>query len=88
MNETHSTTRPDPLAHPKPIRLTLDPEQSETLTDAGANVFLVIGRGSWPDSPGRWELWIVPSTVKQVDAAVRVATGQSAERRLKTVSDL
>jgi hypothetical protein len=60
-------------ASQKPIRLTLDPEQSEILTDAGADAFLVIGRGSWPDNPNRWQLWIVPSTVKQVNAAVRVA---------------
>jgi hypothetical protein len=67
----------------KPIKILLDYEQSEILTDAGADVFLVIGRGSWPGNPNRWQLWIVPSTVKQVDAAVRVATGQSTERRSK-----
>lgn len=67
----------------KPIKITLDCEQSSILADAGTDAFLVVGRGSYPHSAGRFELWIVPSTVKAIDAAVRVARGRSAERKTK-----
>jgi hypothetical protein len=64
-----------------PISILLDPEQSEIISDMGESAFIVIGRGSYPHSAGRWQLWIVPCSIAQADAAVRVARGISKERR-------
>jgi hypothetical protein len=72
-----------PAAPPKPISILLDHEQAELLTESSANAFVVIGRGSYPHSAGRWQLWVVPCSVKDADAACRVAMGHSTERKPK-----
>jgi hypothetical protein len=65
----------------KPISILLDSEQSEILTDAGTDAFAVVGRGTWPDSPGRWVVYLIPCDIKTADAACRVARGLSKESK-------
>lgn len=70
-----------------PIQVLLDCEQSEILSDCGTDVFVVIHRArrtEQPDINGRWIMSIVPCSISQANAAVRVARGISAERKTRT----
>jgi hypothetical protein len=69
-----------------PIQILLDHEQTEVLTDHG-QCFVVVSRAmstEWPDVNGRIVLTAVPCSIAQANAGIRVATGQSAERRPRT----
>jgi hypothetical protein len=71
-----------------PIQILLDHEQTEVLTDYGQG-FVVVSRAmatEWPDVNGRIVLTVVPCSIAQANAGIRVATGQSAERRLKAAT--
>ncbi len=68
----------------KPLRLVLSPEQSAALADNARFSFVVVGPGSWPDTPGRMVLYLIETDCKRADAAVRVARGISTERRIRT----
>jgi hypothetical protein len=67
----------------KPLRLILTAEQSAAIRESGIR-FAVIHPESYP-SPhvGRWVVDLVECNVHQADAAVRVARGLSAERKIK-----
>jgi hypothetical protein len=68
---------------PEPIRILLSEAASKHLDATGENAFAVVARGSWPDSPGRWVIYLLPCDIPTADAACRVARGISKERRLK-----
>lgn len=68
-----------------PQRILLGPSASQALTDAGPNVFLVIGRASYPEDPSRWVLHLVPvDSIKTANDAVSVAKGEATARRPRT----
>lgn len=56
----------------------LDAEQSARLIEACGNefgsVFVVTARKTYPGDPKRWRLWLVPSTARRVNAALRKLT--------------
>jgi hypothetical protein len=83
-NFRQSVAEAPPAAPPKPISILLDHEQAELLTESSANAFIVIGRGSYPHSAGRWQLWAIPCSIPQADAACRVAQGISKESKPRT----
>jgi|TARA_B110000196_G_scaffold275246_1_gene252594 hypothetical protein len=68
----------------QPLRsIILTEEQSEILTAAAkpGEAFIVLGRGSWPECPGRWRMHILPASVRQVDGAIqRIRTTQAKEK--------
>jgi len=70
--------------HPRAIPIRLDPEQSEILTDAGGDAFLVIDKETYPGDPKRWVIHLVPCSINAGNAAIRVARGISAERKTRT----
>jgi hypothetical protein len=67
----------------EPVRILLSEAASRHLSATGENAFLVAGRGSWPDQPDRWRLWLVPCPVKAANDAVRVARGEARAVRIK-----
>jgi hypothetical protein len=71
----------------KPSRILLSEQASRHLTETGERCFIVTSRAmrgaEEPATMGRWALWLVPCSIQQADAAVRIATGQSLERRTK-----
>ena len=69
--ETYPTT---PLG--KTIKVLLDPEQSEILSDLGEACFAVIGRASHPGNPKRWVLHVLPTSIETANQAVKVAKGE------------
>ena len=75
---------PQPTTTPTALKILLDPEQSEILSDTGHSAFLVLARASYPQDPKRWILHIVPTSMSQASAACRVALGESNERRIAT----
>jgi hypothetical protein len=67
----------------KPLRLVLSAEQSAAIRESGVR-FAVIHPDSYPSpTVGRWVVDLVECDVHQANAAVRVAQGLSAERKLK-----
>ena len=72
-----------PELQPQPLRcVDLTAEQSELLTEEAkpGEAFIVLGRGSWPECPGRWRLHVIPATVRQVDGAIqRIRKAQEKE---------
>ena len=65
----------------KHTRILLSQAASRHLSATGERAFVVVSRGSYPDSAGRWVMHLLPCDVTAANAAVRVALGQSAERR-------
>lgn len=67
------------------VRILLSEQASRHLDGTGERAFIVVSRAmrgaEEPETRGRWALWLVPCTIAQADAAVRVATGKSSERR-------
>lgn len=59
----------------KPVRLLLGRAASEALTSTGEKAFVLIGKASYPDEPGRWAIHIVPCEIETANAASRVALG-------------
>ncbi len=71
---------------PGAVRILLGRTASEHLTTMGAACFAVIGKASYPDDPARWVIHLVPSTIKDADAACKVATGKARAVKLKPAS--
>lgn len=67
-----------------PTRILLSEAASRHLAATGEKCFVVIDRASYPDDPKRWIIYLVPCSIAQADAAVRVAMGQSTERRKRS----
>jgi hypothetical protein len=70
----------------KPISILLDHEQSGILADTRDSAFVVVGRGSYPHSAGRFVLYIVPPIIKAVGLAVGVAKGTHRSAKLRPTS--
>jgi hypothetical protein len=71
-----------------PICILLSESASRHLDTIGQDCFAVIGRGSWPDQPSRWRLWLVPCPVKIANDAVGVAKGtHRATRKPSPIAD-
>lgn len=90
--ELHSTTAPQPLLAdarrgsgtadaPEAIKVLLDFETSEILTDIGAEAFIVVARSSHPDPGGRMTIHAVPCSIKAANSAVAVARGELLTRK-------
>ena len=62
-------------------RILLSEAASKHLEATGNTCFIVASMDKSDERSGRWVLHLVPSTYASANAAVRVATGQSAERR-------
>jgi hypothetical protein len=80
-----TTTRPDPLAHPRAIKIPLDFEQSECLFEHG-EVFIVITRQTHPGNPACLQLLAVPVSLDVAKAAESVALGRAKATRQKPVT--
>ena len=78
---------PEKVQTEKPLRILLSEAASKHLTATGERCFIVASRAmrgtEEPDTAGRWAIWLTPCTIEQGNAAVRVATGQSLERKPK-----
>ena len=70
---------------PEPIRIILGETASKALLEAG-ECFLIVGKGSYPDSPGRMVIHCVPVPKDQADAACAVALGthRAVKRKFDT----
>jgi hypothetical protein len=60
----------------QPLRsISLTPDQNAALNEEAAGdfgaKFVVISRETHPGDPQRWRLWIVPSTARRVNAAIK-----------------
>lgn len=60
----------------EPVRILLSEAVSRHLTATGESAFVVIGKASLPDNPGRWALHLVPVDLQLACQACEVATGQ------------
>lgn len=69
----------------KPLRLILTAEQSAAIRESGIR-FAVIHPGSYPATAGRWQIDLIECDQPTAAAAVRVALGESRERRITTAS--
>jgi hypothetical protein len=81
------TTRPDPLAHPRAIKIPLDSEQTECLLEHG-EMFVVIARETWPGNPKRMQLLCLPVALEVARAAESVALGTHRAVKSKPASKL
>jgi hypothetical protein len=70
----------------KPISILLYHEQSGILADTRDSAFVVVGRGSYPHSAGRFVLYILPSIINAVGLAVGVAKGTHRAVKIHTSS--
>jgi hypothetical protein len=65
----------------KPLRLVLNDAQSAAIRESGIR-FAIIHPDSYPSpNVGRWVVDLIECDSATANAAVRVATGQSRERR-------
>jgi hypothetical protein len=65
----------------KPLRLVLSAEQSAAIRESGIR-FAIIHPDSYPSpNVGRWVVDLIECDSSTANAAVRVATGKSTERR-------
>ena len=58
------------------IRILLDQAASDHLTATGGSAFVVVGKASLPDDPGRWALHLVACPMATAAAACEIALGQ------------
>ena len=58
----------------QPVRIILGETASKALMEAG-DCFLIVAKGSYPESPGRMVIHCQPIPKDQADAACRVAMG-------------
>jgi len=69
-------------------RILLSEAASRHLDATGERCFIVASRAmrgtEEPQTMGRWALHLVPCSIADANAAVRVATGQSTERKPRT----
>lgn len=70
-----------PCTSPASVRILLSARASEHLTATGEQCFAVIGRASYPDSPQRMVLHLVPCSVDHANKAVAVAKGKLHTRK-------
>ena len=78
-----TTTRPDPLAHPRAVCIALDCEQTESLLEHGTT-FIVIARETYPGNPARLQLLALPVPLEVAKSAESVALGTHRAAKLKT----
>lgn len=71
--DTGLWTTPNPRP-PEPVKIILGESATKALLEAG-ECFLIVGKGSWPDSPGRMVIHCLPIPKEQADAACHVAMG-------------
>jgi hypothetical protein len=84
LNHSTPPARPDPLAHPKAVRIPLDAEQSECLLEHG-ETFLVIARQTYPGNPARLQLLGLPVSLEVAKAAESVALGKARAATIRKV---
>ena len=65
------------------VRITLDPEQSRQLDQAGAGAFSIVARGSYPAARDRWILTLAPAERQTAVAACHVLLGTHRAARIK-----
>lgn len=70
----------------KPIRVLLGEAASHHLDATSEDAFVVIAKDKSDDRSGRWVIHLLPCSIAQADAAVRVARGYSHERKPRTTS--
>lgn len=73
-----------PTAPMTATRILLSEAASRHLDAIGEDCFVVTSFDRSDERSGRWVLHLIPCTLGQANSAVRVATGQSTERRTKT----
>ncbi|MCX6875392.1 MAG: hypothetical protein NTW21_16530 [Verrucomicrobia bacterium] len=78
--------RPDPLAVPGIIRVLLSVGVSQVLEQSGEQCFTIIGKASYPATPGRWAIFLAPVPLKTAAAAAGVILGTHRATRIKTTS--
>jgi hypothetical protein len=85
---TMTATRPDPLAHPKAVRIALDCDTSDVLRELG-ETFVVIARQSYPGDRNRMQLLCLPVPLAVARAAESVALGthRAVKNKSLTMSD-
>lgn len=71
------------MSGPPIIRIVLDPAQSGMLDQAGGEVFALVGKGSYPDAPGRWVLHLAPAAWPPAVAASHVLKGTHRAVKIK-----
>ena len=69
-----------------PIRILLSEAVTRHLEAIGEECFMIVSKDKSDQHSGRTVLHLVPTTYKLANAAIRVATGISTERRTKSTS--
>lgn len=64
-------------------RILLSQAASDHLSATGESAFVVIGKASLPDDPGRWVIHCVPLDMKTATAACNVALGTHRAVKVK-----
>ena len=86
MNTAPTTTTPilppGPLAMPGVVRILLSEAAGNALAAVG-EAFVVVGKGRYPDSNGRWVIYCQPAQLAVVNAACDVITGKARAVRIK-----
>ncbi len=86
MNTAPTTTTPilppGPLAMPGVVRILLSEAAGNALAAVG-EAFVVVGKGRYPDSNGRWVIYCQPAQLAVVNAACDVITGKARVVRTK-----
>lgn len=66
----------------EPVRIILGETATKALLDAG-DCFLIVGKGSWPDAPGRMVIYCQSIPKAQADGACLVAMGKARAVKAK-----
>ena len=74
---------PDPLAHPRAIRILLSETASRHLAEHGAACFAVVGRATYPADPKRWIVYLLPCSIEAANAATSVALGTRKASKIR-----
>lgn len=76
---------PDPLAHPRAIKIPLDFDQSSCLLEHG-ETFVAIVRQTYPGNPACLQLLALPVSLEVARAAESVALGTHRAARIKATA--
>lgn len=84
MNAASPILPPDPLSAEGVVRIRLSEAAGVALAACGAEVYIVVSRGFYPDSHGRMVIYCSPCPFDVARAACGVVAGTHRAQRIKT----
>jgi len=76
----------DPLAVPNVRRLLLSEAASRYLSESGESAFVIVGKATYPATPGRWAVFLQPCPIPLAKDACDLVMGKAIFRRVKAAA--